>query len=250
MSNKCNSTKTENNKTTDGSVLSLADYETKYYVKLIVGCAELSEMTGSQMALIEYLEDLMYKIGFDPEAVSLDIAKMPWNTCSIADDKKYLQELTGRAKEPEMAESLLITIDQETAFPWFDEFAGKIGGFDPDSSGRKYDADPKKAGLRFKKQLGWKACFDEERGICTAERGGRGFYQLCEINKDTYDKLDPAAKDGAYAEKLISKGRVLFEADDDYNTMPYCSVKDDNYNELAPWSRAKARYERAYNGKT
>ena len=249
MSNKPNNTKTAKNKASDSCVISLEDQKTKQYLKLITGCAKLCEMTGSQIELIEYLEDLMYKIGYDPEAESLDIAKMPWNACSIEEDKKYFQELSGRAKEPEMAESLLITINQETAFPWFDEFAGKIGGFEPDSSGRKYDADPKKAGLRFKKQLGWKACFDEERGICTAERGGRGFYQLCEINKDTYDKLDPAAEDGVYAEKLISEGRVLFEADDDYNTMPYCYVKDDNYNELAPWSRAKARYERA-NGRS
>ena len=103
------------------------------------------------------------------------------------------------------------------------------------------------AGLHFKKGLGWKACFDEERGIYTAERSWRGFYQLCEIDKETYDKLDPTGKNGEDPDKLIGGGRVLVEADDDYYTMPYCMVKDENYNELAPWSRAKERYERTYN---
>ena len=118
---------------------------------------------------------------------------------------------------------------------------------DQESAERKYDADANEAGLHFKKGIGWKACFDEERGIYTAERSWRGFYQLCEIDKETYDKLDPTGKNGEDPDKLIGGGRVLVEADDDYYTMPYCMVKDDNYNELAPWSRAKERYERTYN---
>ena len=30
--------------------------------------------------------------------------------------------------------------------------------------------------MQFKEGLGWKACYDEERGIYTAERRWRGFY--------------------------------------------------------------------------
>ena len=44
--------------------------------------------------------------------------------------------------------------------------------------------------MQFKKGMGWKACFDEERELYTAERSWRGFYQLCEIDKETFDKLD------------------------------------------------------------
>lgn len=84
------------------------------------------------------------------------------------------------------------------------------------------------------KGIGWKACFDEERGIYTAERSWRGFYQLCEIDKETYDKLDPTGKNGEDPDKLIGGGRILVEADDDYYTIPYCTVKDENYNESAP----------------
>ena len=96
--------------------------------------------------------------------------------------------------------------------------------------------------MQFKKGIGWKACFDEERELYTAERSWRGFYQLCEIDKETFDKLDIDENPGS----LIGKGRVLFDADDDYYTLPYCTVYDENYFELAPWSRAKERYERTY----
>ena len=89
--------------------------------------------------------------------------------------------------------------------------------------------------MQFKEGLGWKACYDEERNIYTAQRGWRGFYQLCEIDAETYNKLggeeDP--------DKLIGSGRVLFESDDDYYTQRYYRVVDEKYDELAPWSRAK-----------
>ena len=89
--------------------------------------------------------------------------------------------------------------------------------------------------MQFKEGLGWKACYDEERNVYTAQRGWRGFYQLCEIDAETYNKLggeeDP--------DKLIGSGRVLFESDDDYYTQRYYRVVDEKYDELAPWSRAK-----------
>ena len=101
--------------------------------------------------------------------------------------------------------------------------------------------------MQFKTGLGWRACFDEERGIFTAERSWRGFYQLCEIDRETFDRLDrPDEENGESPDELIGRGRVLFEADDDYYTMPYCTVYDENYFTLAPWSRAKERYDRTY----
>ena len=233
-----NSTITVNNKTSDAPVISLSDNDTDRFLKLITVCAKTGEMTGTQLEIIEYLDDLRYKKGYDPGNVSFDIGDMPWNACSIEDDKKYLQDLLVKVKETEGSEDV---------WPWLDTLSQMIGMFDPDSSGRKYDADEYKAKLRFKKDLGWKACFDTGRNLYTAERSWRGFYQLCEIDKETYGKLCSAGS-SEDPDKLIRNGRVLFEADDDYYTMPYCIVKDENYNELAPWSRAKARYERTYNG--
>lgn len=236
-----------NNIKSDGNVLSMPDQDVEVLLKLITVYAKRGEMTGSQLSLIEYLEDIKYKSGCNPDDGSFDISDMPWNACSIEDDKKYLQALLRKIKEPEVSESFRFGFSKEIMFPRLDTFSQMIGKFDPDISGRKYDADEMAARLCFKKQLGWKACFDSERNLYTAERSGRGFYQLSEIDKDTYDKLDPTGKNGEDPDKLIGNGRILFEADDDYYTMPYCTVNDDNYNELAPWSRAKERYERTYN---
>ena len=214
-----------NNKASDAPVLSLSDQETDLLLKLIRTCAFKGEMTGSQLELVEYLDDLRYK--------SFDIGDLPWNACCIEDDKKYLQDLLAKVQAHDGAENLSSKIGT---------LCQLIASFDPKCYDKTFDSDEMKAKLRFKKDLGWKACFDSERGIYTAERSGRGFYQLCEIDKETYDKLGSAED----PEELIRSGRVLFEADDDYYTMPYCIVKDDNYNELAPWSRAKARYDRTY----
>ena len=89
--------------------------------------------------------------------------------------------------------------------------------------------------MQFKEGLGWKACHDEERNIYTAQRSRRGFYQLCEIDAETYNKLS----DDGNADKLIGSGRVLFESDDDYYTQRYYRIVDENYDELAPWASAK-----------
>jgi Beta-lactamase class C and other penicillin binding proteins len=88
--------------------------------------------------------------------------------------------------------------------------------------------------MKFKEGLGWKACYDEERNIYTAQRSWRGFYQLCEIDAGTYDKLG----DDENADKLIGNGRVLFESDDDYYTQRYYRIVDENFDKLAPWSSA------------
>ena len=50
--------------------------------------------------------------------------------------------------------------------------------------------------MQFKKGIGWKACYDEERNLYTAERSWRGDYQLCEIDKATYDALGAEPIDG------------------------------------------------------
>lgn len=95
--------------------------------------------------------------------------------------------------------------------------------------------------MQFKKGNGWKACYDEKTYTFTAERGSRGFYQLYEITKDIYEELDPDDTDGKRNNDLISSGRCLFEADDDYYTPPYNMVFDERYAEIAPWADAKRR---------
>jgi hypothetical protein len=98
--------------------------------------------------------------------------------------------------------------------------------------------------MQFKTGIGWKACYDEERDLYTAQRSWRGFYQLCEIDKETYDVLGTEAMGDKSADEWIGEGRHLFEADDDYYTMPYCTVYDEDYMKLAPWSDAWKRADK------
>lgn len=100
--------------------------------------------------------------------------------------------------------------------------------------------------MQFKEGLGWKACYDEERGIYTAERQWRGFYQLCEIDRATFEKLGADITEDESPDELIANGRHLFEANDDYDTAaPTATVYDEDYYRLAPWSGAKRRAEKS-----
>ena len=100
--------------------------------------------------------------------------------------------------------------------------------------------------MQFKEGLGWKACFDEERGIYTAERRWRGFYPLCEIDRATFEKLGADITEDESPDELIANGRHLFEANDDYDTAaPTATVYDEDYYRLAPWSGAKRRAEKS-----
>ncbi len=96
--------------------------------------------------------------------------------------------------------------------------------------------------MQFKSGIGWKACYDEERDLYTAQRRWRGFYQLCQIDKEIWDLLGTDTED---PDRLINKGRHLVEADDDYYTMPYCTVYDEDYMKLAPWSDAWKRVDKS-----
>ena len=90
--------------------------------------------------------------------------------------------------------------------------------------------------MQFKKGDGWKACFDEERGLYTAERGGCGHYHLYEITKETFELL----KDGMRDEetyKLIGDGRHLYMDVNDRCGPPYTVVFDDDYQTLCPWAK-------------
>lgn len=95
--------------------------------------------------------------------------------------------------------------------------------------------------MQFKRGLGWKACYDADQNLYTAQRSWRGFYQLCEIDREIFDILGTEAMGEESEGAWIGKGRHLLEADDDYYTMPYCTVYDEDYLKLAPWSYAYMR---------
>ena len=88
--------------------------------------------------------------------------------------------------------------------------------------------------MQFKKGMGWKAGYDEKTGHCAAETGGPGAYDLYEIDKETFDRLDP--KDDRASRDLIHKGRHLYMDVNDRCGPPYTVVLDSDYKTIAPWA--------------
>ena len=89
--------------------------------------------------------------------------------------------------------------------------------------------------MRFKKGIGWKACYDETTGKYTAERGGCGAYHLYEITKEIFDSLEDGLKESDVYE-VISEGRHLYMDINDRCGPPYTVVFDDDYAKLCPWA--------------
>lgn len=95
--------------------------------------------------------------------------------------------------------------------------------------------DNNNGGLMFKSGACWKACYDPERGLFTAEKAECGSYALYEIDKDIYDRLgDPEITDRDSLH-LLYGGRKLYMEVNDRCGPPYTVVLDKNYAELCPW---------------
>ena len=86
----------------------------------------------------------------------------------------------------------------------------------------------------FKKGMGWRACYDEERNLYTAEIGGGPNHDLYEITKEIFDLLDDPATERPSS--LISSGRHLYMAVDDRCGPPYTVILDEDYQKLCPWA--------------
>ncbi len=90
--------------------------------------------------------------------------------------------------------------------------------------------------MEFKKGCDWKACYDEERKLYTAERGGCGYYYLYEITEEIYNALREDMSD-IDSFHLLDKGRQLYMDIDDRCGPPYTVVFDHDYEKLCPWAK-------------
>ena len=225
--------------------ISMSDYDMEGLIALLVNACESLELTESQMALINFIQERIDMIIGNKKSVFLDIDELPWKKSFFPEDKQFLQKLTELAKKPKVLTRIYMKPDLDVVYPSLDKLANLIEQCNVASDGQG-EAKNEENMIFFKFGQGWKACRDARRNLYTAERSWRGFYQLCEINKVTYNKLGTdATRDSA--DRCIGNGRSLFEADDDYYTQPYCTVLYKNYDKLAPWADAKRRYERTYN---
>ena len=90
--------------------------------------------------------------------------------------------------------------------------------------------------LHFKEGSGWKACYDDERKLYTAQTWSRGSYHLYEIDEQIFSRIGEPGVSEFETEKLIASGRHLYMDIDDTSGPPYTVVLDEDYATLCPWA--------------
>ena len=93
--------------------------------------------------------------------------------------------------------------------------------------------------LHFKTGPGWKACFDSERDLYTAETFLAGHYDLYEINEEIYRELKTKGMKRRDAQALIIAGRHLYKSVSDRNGS-YDIALDEDYAALCPWAKIQS----------
>ena len=91
--------------------------------------------------------------------------------------------------------------------------------------------------MHFKTGNNWQVCFDEDRGLYTAQVGSGVNCSLYEITKEIYEHLDDP--DVEWPTSMIHDGgRRLFMSVNDRCGPPYTIVFDSDYKDLCPWTDA------------
>ena len=88
--------------------------------------------------------------------------------------------------------------------------------------------------MKMKEGLGWKACYNEEKGLYGAEVVFQGSWELFEITPGVFERLTRNMP-GGEAGKLIAEGRRLYCHVNDRCGPPYTIVLDDDYADYCPW---------------
>ena len=89
--------------------------------------------------------------------------------------------------------------------------------------------------LNFKTGPGWKACYDSERELYTAETCLAGYYDLYEINEEIFGKLKTKGMERRDAHELINTGRHLYKSVS-ASGGSYDIALDEDYASLCPWA--------------
>ena len=92
--------------------------------------------------------------------------------------------------------------------------------------------------LHFKAGSGWKACYDSERKLYTAEAYLAGYYDLYEINEEIFGKLKTKGMERRDAHELINTGRHLYKSVSD-RSGSYDIAIDEDYPTLCPWAEVQ-----------
>ncbi len=90
--------------------------------------------------------------------------------------------------------------------------------------------------MKLKEGIGWKAAYNEEKGLYGAEAVFQGSWELFEITADVFGQLNEKMRPGD-AEELIKTGRRLYFHVNDRCGPPYTVVLDDDYADYCPWMK-------------
>ena len=126
--------------------------------------------------------------------------------------------------------------DQKT----FSDFVHKASTLrrHPDDPGGSAARIADKAGgkrVKIKEGSGWKAGYNERKGVYGAEVVFQGDWDYYEISAGVYDSLTKGMRDSE-AEALIRTGRHLYSHVNDRFNPPYTIVFDENYADYCPWT--------------
>ncbi|MCR4682907.1 MAG: hypothetical protein K5647_06175 [Clostridiales bacterium] len=102
----------------------------------------------------------------------------------------------------------------------------------------RFPAEYTEGPLHFKTGPGWKACYDSERKLYTAEAYWAGYYDLYEINEAIFNTLKTKGMKREEAQRLINAGRHLYKSVSDRNGS-YDIALDENYASLCPWAEVQ-----------
>ena len=91
--------------------------------------------------------------------------------------------------------------------------------------------------MKIKEGIGWKAAYNEEKGVGGGEVTFRGSWELYEISAATFGRLSEKMRPGD-AEKLIESGRCLYRHVNDECGPEYNVVLDEDYAVYCPWMEA------------
>ena len=87
----------------------------------------------------------------------------------------------------------------------------------------------------------WKACYDSDRELYTAETWGKGCNELWEITKETFDLITlPDVTDEEAIKLIRTEGRCLLKNVCDKCGLPYSVILDSDYKDLCSsvWGEA------------
>ncbi len=89
--------------------------------------------------------------------------------------------------------------------------------------------------MQIKEGLGWKAGYNEEKGLYGAEVIFQGSWDYYEITAAVFNSLGKNMS-GGEAERLIQTGRHLYMHVNDRMGPPYTVVLDEDYADYCPWT--------------